>query len=210
MLPTWLMNHDRMRALIVCFIVTIFPPLFLTFLNPQFTGFPPPIVIWRSNDGRIIDETYESLGPGTNVTRNGLSLPRIERNHLLQELSCEAFPPTSSTVLPSTSPSSSSSISSSSSPYTSMVSSSHQSSLSFIRRSSVVLDLNRKCYVCPSILHHSNTSNYFFFFYIIHIILTQYNIVTIELFRITLRSIIRNLFFIFFFFNLLIDQFVLQ
>ncbi|KAJ6222750.1 hypothetical protein RDWZM_001295, partial [Blomia tropicalis] len=126
-------------------------------------GFPPPIVIWRSNDGRIIDETYESLGPGTNVTRNGLSLPRIERNHLLQELSCEAFPPTSSTVLPSTSPSSSSSISSSSSPYTSMVSSSHQSSLSFIRRSSVVLDLNLKPLVVqiqvPNFVSSSSSSS---------------------------------------------------
>lgn len=96
------------------------------------SGSPPPVVIWRSNDGRIIDETYESLGPGTNVTRNGLTLARIERSHLLQEITCEAFPPL---VSNGASPPSSTPL---------VLSSARHSSLSFIRRSSVVLDLNRK------------------------------------------------------------------
>lgn len=54
-------------------------------------GYPSPIVIWRSSDGTILDASYEKLNG--NVTRNGLVLPRIDRSHLLQAFTCEAFPP---------------------------------------------------------------------------------------------------------------------
>lgn len=129
---------DRQQKIInicfqfICFSVAVCVYLHCSKYPNVIAGSPPPVVIWRSSDGRIIDETYESLGAGTNTVRNSLSLPRIDRSHLRSpEITCEAFPPLVSSVPTS----------SSTHP---VLSSPRHSSLSFIRRSSIILDLNRK------------------------------------------------------------------
>lgn len=129
---------DRQQKIInicfqfICLSVAVFVYLHCSKYPNVIAGSPPPVVIWRSSDGRIIDETYESLGAGTNTVRNSLSLPRIDRSHLKSpEITCEAFPPLVSHVPTS----------SSTHP---VLSSPRHSSLSFIRRSSIILDLNRK------------------------------------------------------------------
>lgn len=56
-------------------------------------GSPPPVVIWKNNDGKIIDDSYEFLNTDDNHTRNRLEITQIDRNYLLKEIICEAYPP---------------------------------------------------------------------------------------------------------------------
>ncbi|KAH7642122.1 hypothetical protein HUG17_5167 [Dermatophagoides farinae] len=57
-------------------------------------GSPPPVVIWKNNDGKIIDDSYEFFNTNDdNHTRNRLEIPQIDRNYLLKEIICEAYPP---------------------------------------------------------------------------------------------------------------------
>ncbi|KAF7490044.1 B-cell receptor CD22 [Sarcoptes scabiei] len=68
---------------------------FLIHLN--ITGSPPPIVIWRNQNGKIIDDSYETIIEkqknlsNSIIVRNRLEIIKIDRSYLLQEFRCEAF-----------------------------------------------------------------------------------------------------------------------
>lgn len=68
--------------------------IYLIFTFFFFKGSPPPVVIWKNNDGKIIDDSYEFFNTNDdNHTRNRLEIPQIDRNYLLKEIICEAYPP---------------------------------------------------------------------------------------------------------------------
>ena len=70
-------------------------------------------MIWKNNDGKIIDDSFELIHQNnlnydvtsvsssdnnktsmlTTTTRNHLEIPQLDRSHLLKEFTCEAYPP---------------------------------------------------------------------------------------------------------------------